>query len=727
MRPSVTCALARSAFAVLFSLSLATTAAFAQAVDEESDKEEPIKLSTFRVSSDSYHGYVASSTLIGGKTAQAIVDVPQTVNVVTRDLIDDIGAVSPAEALNRLVPGVTSVSATPSSAAGAYIRGFRAQNWSIDGATMRTLNALTTFNVDAIEVIKGPASVTFGAFAAYGGYVSILPKYAKRNHQNKVQVDIGTDNLYSGMIDIGDELGEDGNLQYRLVIGAQSLDRAGWQYDWSEALLIAPSFAYEFSDNNRIRVRFAITETDGKNSSTALDINGKVVKDFSSFGPSDEYHDYEEGYSMQMVWETELNDEWSTKMNIFGARGHIEWMGNNLRSSTTLAQSYLINPYKRDYTWTNFYVDYSASYKNEEIADTGISHQAVASLSLDHWDNHYTLFDVNQYAPWSGYRIDPTNPDWSLLPTDAQLLFPTRYIRYNTEWLGGAVVENVFGFFDDKVLLSAAVRFNYDSRSGHTQWREPRTNEPGGTYVGTPAPTNVNEAITKRFGIVYKPTEKMSIYAGSTEAFLAVGQIYKVDGSRLDPETGKNEEIGFKLDMFEALGGNFSFSGALFRINVVNKWRGDPNNAGFFVQDGAQESNGFDGQLSYTSQKLSFIAGYFKADGPNDKLSGDRAVLVPETTWNFWGKYNVTDRLSVGGGFRHMGSALSNDRRFNTEAFTTTDIFAAYSMPMGKGTMSYRIGVTNLTDEEAVVIMSGASTVQREEGRRVKFSASYSW
>jgi len=102
-------------------------------------------------------------------------------------------------------------------------------------------------------------------------------------------------------------------------------------------------------------------------------------------------------------------------------------------------------------------------------------------------------------------------------------------------------------------------------------------------------------------------------------------------------------------------------------------------------------------------------------------------VIVPETTWNFWGKYSITENLIVGGGLKHMGDALANDRRFTVPAFTTADLFAAYTTPMYHGTMTYRLGVTNITDEEAVIVMSGASTVQREEGRRYKFSASYSW
>ena len=156
----------RASTAVLLSSALLNVPVRAAEGAPNAEKEEPVKLSQFSVRADAYKGYVASSTLIGGKTAQAIVDVPQTVNVITRDLIDDMGTDIPIESLSRIAPGVTPVASEGSSSAGAYIRGFRSQNWSIDGATMRGLSLVTNFNTDAIEVIKGPASVTFGAFAA---------------------------------------------------------------------------------------------------------------------------------------------------------------------------------------------------------------------------------------------------------------------------------------------------------------------------------------------------------------------------------------------------------------------------------------------------------------------------------------------------------------------------------------------------------------------------------
>ena len=693
----------------------------------EKPREEVITLSAFSVDAASYRGYVASSTLIGGKTARRILDVPQTVSVITRDLIDDTGAILLGESLSRIVPGVTSVSGDSSASAGAYIRGFRAQNWSVDGATMRTLSTLTTFNTDAIEVIKGPASVTFGAFAAYGGYISVLPKYANRNHRDRVEVSAGTGNFYAGMVDVGGGLGSARDLQWRLVLGVLDADRAGWNYDFNHIEMVAPSFAYDFSDRSRVRVRFEVTKTDVKNSSTAMNAAGQIVKEFSSFGPETPRNHFnaEKGQNMQMVWETQLNDEWSTKMNVFGALGEKDFDLVALTGQAPAAD-YLFNNFMAHYWWKNFYVDYSVSWEKKEFGNTGISMHTVGSLSLDHWDISYRLYDGNLIPPYNTRRINPTSPDWSVYPTSIPT-YPTRYIYYNTEWLGGAVIENVIGLFKDKLLLSAALRFNYDNRSGHTAWRTPQNQNPGGTYVGNPTPTNINEKVTKRFGLVYKPTDKMSIYAGSTEAFLAVGAIFKADGSRLSPETGKNEEVGVKLDLLEALGGNFTFTGALFRVNVMNKWRGDPNNVGFFIQDGAQQNQGVDMQLSYTSQKLSVIAGYYKGDGPTDKLTGQRAVIVPDLTWNLWLKYNITDRLSVGGGVKHTGDTLSNNRLLMTDPYTTSDLFATYTMPMAKGQMRYRLGVSNLMDDSAVFRMDSAATVFREEGRRVKLTASFLW
>ena len=690
----------------------------------EAGSREVVKLSPFEVSSGAYHGYVASRTFSGGKTVMNLSDVPQTLQVVTSDLIIDTGAIDPNDVMNKIVPGVSSYAGP--SGVNATIRGFRAQNWSVDGATTRYLGMITNFNYEAFEVIKGPASVTFGPFAAYGGYINMVPKNAHRGHVNKVEAAIGTDNFYSGMIDVGGEVGG-GDLQYRLVAGFVDADRPGWNWDFNHVQLLAPSFAYDFSENSRVTVRFEFTHSDQKLSTTAFDQFGRVIEGFSNNGPPLPGMDRfttDDNQLVHAVFTSRISDEWSIRGNVMAGQGNKKLNTLGLLGQAA-ALDYLLNPNQGDYSWKTLFMDYAVSWKIDEVGRSGVSNHLVGSLSLDHWYISQTIYDGSLIWPVNTWRVNPTAPDWTALVY--QLNYPTRYVRYNTEWLGGAVVEDRVGLFDGKLQLSAAVRWNYDNRSYHVQWRTPQNQNPGGTYVGNPVPAIIHEKATFRYGAVFKPVDTLAFYAGYTEAYLAIGAIYKADGSRLVPETGKNREVGMKLDVIKAFGGTFSGNLAIFQIDVSNKWRGDPVNAGFFIQDGAQFNRGIETQLIFTSEKFSGLVGAFTADGPTEKGTGLRAVFTPDQTFNIWLKYNVTGRLSIGGGYRYVGDTISGNRLYKTEPFGTGDLFASYARPWGRGVMIYRVGVTNLTDALAVYRIDNAASVAREDARRVKLTASYTW
>lgn len=686
---------------------------------------EIVKLSPFQVSSDAYSGYVASRTFSGGKTVMNLSDVPQTLHVVTSDLIVDTGAIDPNEVLNKIVPGVSSFSGP--SGVNAVIRGFRAQNWAVDGATTRYLGMITNFNFEAFEVIKGPASVTFGPFAAYGGYINMVPKNAHRGLLNKMEASIGTDNFYSGMIDVGGESAGAGNLQYRLVAGFVDADRPGWNWDYNHVQLLAPSFAYDFNDRSRLTVRFEFSRADQRLSTTALDATGRIVEEFSSNGPSlpgMDRHTTDDVRLVHAVFTSRITPELSTRFNVMVGQGDKNYNTLSLYGQAA-ATDYLIAPFQADYEWRTLYLDCAFSWERKDIGGSGIDNQLVGSVSLDHWDIDYVMFDGTLINTVNTLRLNPTAPDWNALLYKFE--YPTRYIPYNTEWLGGAVVEDRVGLYDGRLQLSAALRWNYDNRSYYVRWRTPQNQNPGGIYLGNPVPAIIYQKPTFRYGLVYKPRDAIALYAGYTEAYLAVGAIYKANGSQLVPETGSNREVGLKLDFVKAFGGTFSGNLALFEVEVHNKWRGDPNNAGFFIQDGVQINRGAEAQLTFTSERVSGLIGAFKADGPNEQGTGLRAVTNPDTTFNFWLKYNVTKRLSIGGGYRYVGDTISNNRLYRSEPFGTGDLFISYTHPLTRGAVSYRLGVTNLTDELAVYRIDSAASIAREDGRRVKLTATYTW
>lgn len=684
-----------------------------------------VKLSPFEVSGNIYNGYLASRTFSGGKTVMRLIDVPQTLQVVTRDLIDDTGAIDPNEVLSRTVPGVSNFAGP--TGVNATIRGFRAQNWSVDGATTRYLGMITNFNYEAFEVIKGPASVTFGPFAAYGGYINMVPKNARRHAVNKVEVAAGTDDFYSGMVDVGGESPGDGNLQYRVVAGVLDTGRPGWNWDFSRVRLIAPSVAYDFGADTRLTVRLEFSDVAQKLSTTALDPTGRLVEDFSSNGPDlpgMSRVNRDTNLLVQSVLTSRLSETWSTRLNFMATRGEKDFNHLNLTGQGA-ATDYLINPFQAHYEWSTLFADWSLSWRVDDVANTGVSNHLVTSASVDHWGVNYIIYDGSMIAPVNTWRVDPTAPDWNALIY--HFTFPTRYIDYNTEWLSAVVAEDRVGFFHDKLQVSAAVRWNRDNRSSYTRWRTPQTQDPGGVYVGTPVAPIIIERPTYRYGLVYKPVDNVAIYAGYTEAYLAIGAIYKADGSRLAPETGSNREIGVKFDAIPALGGTITGSLALFQVEVQNKWRNDPINTGFFIQDGRQINRGVEAQLTYASDRFSGLVGGYLADGPTEQGTNLRAVLVPNRTFNTWLKYNLTRRLAVGGGYRYVGDTVSNNRLFKTAPFGIGDIFATYTHPFRQGRLTWRLGVTNVADDPAVYRIDSAALIQREDARRVKITTTYTW
>ena len=79
-------------------------------------------------------------------------------------------------------------------------------------------------------IASGPAfaATVTADFGAYGGYVNMMPKWARRNPVNKVEVSVGTDSFMSGMIDVGQELLDNDQLQVRVVLGNLDYERPGF-------------------------------------------------------------------------------------------------------------------------------------------------------------------------------------------------------------------------------------------------------------------------------------------------------------------------------------------------------------------------------------------------------------------------------------------------------------------------------------------------------------------
>jgi outer membrane receptor protein involved in Fe transport len=700
------------------------------------DKTEVVRLSPFEVKSGTNEGYIASETLSGSRVAAKIFDVPASVSIVTRDLLDDMGAVDPWQALSKSVPAVTTYGA-PGVFSGATIRGFRSQFWAVDGATSASVGPISNFNLDGLEVIKGPSALLYGPFGAYGGYINMMPKWARRSPINKLEVSVGTDSFYSGMIDVGYEFLKDDRLQLRLVLGELNYDRPGFKGDYTHSFVFAPSLTYDISPKVKLKTRAEYNLRDYRISNVPLDANGVPIRGLiaSNYFPGSHSEDQE--FSTQTVLTGTLSDEWSFKFQFVTEIDHPKsWLGGFTGRTalvTPTDDTAKIYNSHGDYFFKQWTIDMSVAWDAVDFAP-GFSNHLVTGFTMNNWTDVYRwnantsmagLYPQYQQAPWTTFSISNPPPVGGTLSSAMAITQNNLYQPYATQWLGGVMGTDTLEMFNGKLKFNLGTRYNYDERYG---WNKTQSVANAG-LAGNPSPSKVNTIFLWRYGAVYQPTKNIGFYFGHDEGYLAVGNIFKVDGSTLLPESGKNDEFGLKLDNFHALAGNFYGSIAYFKLSVVNKWRGDPYNAGFFIQDGLQHNNGWDAQLGYNSdnRKLSAILGFYNADGPT-AITGARASFVPKQTFNFWVRYNLTPRFAVGGGYKHQGDSIDGTGLLKAPAFGSTDLFMEYAQKLsGRRQINYRLGMTNVSDGLNMYFLSNAVAANLEDGRQAKLTATYMW
>ena len=152
------------------------------AVETNRPKEEAVVLTAFEVASTRETGYRATNSVSGTRVNVKLMDVPQTISVLTSDFIQDIGATDLDEALIY-----TSGVGTAGFSAGQYtIRGFQTGSPRRNGINFSTTNAIDTSVVDRVEVVKGPSSALYGT-GGPGGVVNVVTKQPQAKRATAIE------------------------------------------------------------------------------------------------------------------------------------------------------------------------------------------------------------------------------------------------------------------------------------------------------------------------------------------------------------------------------------------------------------------------------------------------------------------------------------------------------------------------------------------------------------
>ncbi|OCR25949.1 TonB-dependent receptor [Pseudomonas syringae] len=674
-------------------------------------------------------GQVARDGKMGVLGNQDNMNVPFTMTSYTSKLIEDQQAEDVGDVLLN-DPSVRQSYGFGNQAQVFVIRGLPLNGDDISynglyGVLPRQI--LSTDAIERVEVFKGPNAFINGVSptgSGLGGSVNLQPKRAGDVPTRRYTQDISSDGRIGEHLDLGQRFGDDNRFGARVNLSQREGETAVNDQDQRTKLFVAgldyrgdkfrvsTDFGYQKQRINHLRNTVQL--------GTATSI--PTAPDAShNYGQSWTYTETEDTFGM-MRGDWDLNDSWTAYLaggvkhtRETGVYGTPTLVGNT--GTATISGSEI--PHNEDNT------SFSTGL-NGRFQTGPISHQiAIGATTI--WteqENAYTF-----YRPTVG-NTNIYNANKLAKPTDGYLTggdMGDPGVTGKTRNRSLAISDTV-GLFDDSLLLTYGVR--------RQQLRVENYLYDGSTSNGLANPANdgsrssiYDEAITTPvYGIVYKPTDIISLYANRIEGLakgpVASGTNITNLGEAFPPGRTKQLEAGIKLDM-QTFGANLG----VFRIERPTDGFVDAASR-LYVRDGQQVNKGI--ELSVFGEPiegLRLMAGGTRmtselkntSGGLND---GNHAIGVPTFQLNASADWDIPGlegaalnarMLRTGGQYADQANNLS------LPTWNRFDAGARYKMRVEQKDLTLRVNVENITDKNYWASANGGYLTQGEP-RLVKFS-----
>ncbi|WP_375476696.1 TonB-dependent siderophore receptor [uncultured Nostoc sp.] len=658
-----------------------------------SEGDEPIEL----VVTGEQDGYRVQNATTATRTDTPLRDIPQSIQVIPRQVLEDRNVRSLTEAVET-VSGVTSADTNFNAPGGSYtIRGFeQAGNFRNGYRDVGSYGLTPTASIERVEVLKGPASVLFGAVEP-GGIINVITKQPLSEPYYNLEFQAGNRDLYESSIDFSGPLNDDKTLLYRLNASYESSN--GFQdFVTSHLTTIAPSITWKLGDRTDLNLYYESTKFNGIPESFAT-----VFSDNTFKLPRSRYLSYPldgQHYTSQKYGYTlnhKFSDNWQLRNNFsITAFNAIE----EYTVPTNLVDDRFLEQFaaRRNYMVDNYFgqIDLVGKFNTGSIP-----HQLVLG------------FDVNRnviiYNPTSLSvpALDVFNPNYNIPITTLETS-----TSYGTVQSYGFYLQDQISFQDNLKLLIGG-RFDWISQKSAIDQPEQNDN-----------------AFSPRIGLVYQPSKSVSLYASYSQSFNPNSGL-NGDGSQFEPTKGTQYEAGIKADFLE---NRLSTTLAVYQITKTKITTDDPNNddPNYLVQIGEVRSQGI--ELDITGEILpgwKAIASYAhtNAEVTEDNLIsvGNRLEDVPKNQASLWTTYELQNGdfkgLGLGLGLFYVGArAVDLDNSFEIPDYLRTDAAIYYR----RDALKAAINIRNLFDTEYFVDSNG-TRARVKTGAPFTIIGSISW
>lgn len=628
-------------------------------------------------------------TVFGRLSSDRIFDVPQSVDVLSDDVIRDTRSETLGDAL-RLVPGASRDGSVYDVFGDSFlIRGFPA-NQTVNGMTANALRqARDTVSISRIEVLKGPASVLYGQLQP-GAVVNVVTKQPERTFAGEASVSLGRFDDWRTTLDLTGPITSGGGARFRLAAAYDDADSV-LDFWHRKHLVIVPSIAVDVGSATTLTVEglYARNELDGflngfpAEGTVLPNPNGRLPRSLGladpTFAPSIRVnkeiaaridHAFSDTIKARagLSWTKEETDE----EGVFGLLGWDE-------EFRTLTRAVLTSRSDGN-AWTA-YADLAARLQTGPLR-----HDLV--VGADHsWFDRENLSEVG-LAP----SLDVFAPVYELQQRPETFPLPTFGSQSDER------NRNLGIFAQDRITLTEKLRVIGGLRWSRYRQRTATTLGTGESFEERQGQT----AWTSQLGLLFNPVPTISLFANRTTSFLPVSGVTS-EGRALEPETGVQYELGARA---RVLNGALTIGGALFHLKRGNVAVSDRDDPSALISIGEQVSKGFEFMLQARPiDGLDLYAGYALTDAEttedtNADLVGKRIRNVPRHSLALRASYEVqagpVRGLRFGGAGTYTGERAGDlEDSFELPSYWRFDAFADYPV---SNHVTVGASVENLTD-----------------------------
>jgi catecholate siderophore receptor len=618
-------------------------------------------------------------------------DIPQTITVIPKEIIAQQGATSLTDVL-RNVPGLTITAGEGGVAAGdnLTLRGNSARNdIFVDGVRDLSPQSRDPFNLEQVEVTKGPTSALTGRGSA-GGAINLISKGPNMARYVGGSFSLGNADMRRANIDINaplQRLGMGERTAFRLNALIHDAGVPGRNAVTNNRWGLAPSLAFGLGSPTRLTLGYYKLKQDNVSdygipwvpatNNALVDFRDKpapVPRD-TFYGLANRDREFLNQDTATVKVEHDFTDGMTLRSQLRYGKSGRNSMATPPRFANVATTD--INREMRSWIATDNIWDSQTDFRAE--AKTGaIRHSLVGGVALTHENNN---------------RINRT-----ALGSPTSFLNPNPYDNYTGAISTSPFIGDITGNTQSGWLFDTAKFGKHWEATGGLRWEHFSVNG----MNTTPAPVTQDVKFASgRAGLIFKPTDTSSIYGswGNSVSPSLEGLSYNTSNTAIPPEKTYTSEVGAK---WEVAGSRLLLSSALFQVKKDNaRTPGllptDPPQ----VLSGRQVSQGLELSASGGITRSLRILGSYTLIDARIKNSNNAAEVgrffqnTPRNSASVWMTYTAK-KFTVGVGPRFMGKRFGNNTNTRlVDSYYTVDAMGSYSVNRH---LDLRLNLSNLND-----------------------------